>query len=402
MSEFERYVLAEPVGSGMFATVYTAHDERFDSLVAIKVLAENHSLNADLRERFITEARALRRIRSPHVLRVHDLGENDRGQPYMVLDHCAGGTLADVVARHRGARTRDEIAHLVDALEDGLVQMHAHRLVHRDLSPANLLLRPVERTEPGAAGSTGLFDGHVVVIADLGFVKDLGIASGLTASGGTNGFAAPEQLQAGSIVDQRADVYAASAIVRWFVGDQHPALDRAIRVGTARRPEDRHPDIVAWAVDVRQALAEVPVGAERDGEPAEVPRRGRRPLLTSALAALLILAVGAGIGAWFSASDDNGTTRRDLGGGQTEFRDQVGDLTLTVTGPATLELGVAETFDAVVEPDGDLLWIAPDGQLVRDQASLQLSANSAGAGSLSVIAIGDEDRVIVEVEFVVE
>ena len=69
-----RYRLEEVIGTGAFSTVYRAVDERLEDVVAVKVLAENHSFDPEVRERFLTEGRVLRRIDSPHVTAVHDRG----------------------------------------------------------------------------------------------------------------------------------------------------------------------------------------------------------------------------------------------------------------------------------------------------------------------------------------
>jgi hypothetical protein len=76
-----RYRVDGVVGSGGFATVYRAYDERFDAIVAVKVLAENHCLDPDVRERFLKEGRVLRRVGSPHLVTAHDLGENAGASP---------------------------------------------------------------------------------------------------------------------------------------------------------------------------------------------------------------------------------------------------------------------------------------------------------------------------------
>lgn len=96
-----RYRVGDVIGVGSFATVHRAVDERLDDVVVVKVLAENHSLNPEIRERFIAEGRALRRVASPHVVAVHDIGESDRQQPYLVLEHADRGTLAARVATLR-------------------------------------------------------------------------------------------------------------------------------------------------------------------------------------------------------------------------------------------------------------------------------------------------------------
>ena len=150
-----RYRLDGVLGVGSFATAHRAVDERLDDLVAIKILAENHSLNPEVRERFIAEGRALRRIDSPHVVTVHDIGESDRQQPYLVLDLADRGTLADRVRDLRAtgwsATTTDLLAvtgHLAAALE----AVHAAHLIHRDLSPANVLITTTPTNTSGEGG----------------------------------------------------------------------------------------------------------------------------------------------------------------------------------------------------------------------------------------------------------
>ncbi len=105
MRQIGRYRLDHVVGSGAFATVWKARDPELDAVVAIKVLADNWSHDADVRARFLAEARLLRRLESPRVVKVHDVGElpaehpGDPSRPYFVMDHVDGGTLADRVGR---------------------------------------------------------------------------------------------------------------------------------------------------------------------------------------------------------------------------------------------------------------------------------------------------------------
>ncbi|WME23182.1 protein kinase domain-containing protein [Brachybacterium sp. GU-2] len=89
----ERYRLGGVIGAGSFATVHRARDERLDADVAVKVLAENHSLNPEIRERFIAEGRSLRRVGGRHLVSVHDIDQNERQQPYLVLELADRGSL---------------------------------------------------------------------------------------------------------------------------------------------------------------------------------------------------------------------------------------------------------------------------------------------------------------------
>ncbi|MGO2537965.1 MAG: protein kinase domain-containing protein, partial [Brachybacterium tyrofermentans] len=147
------YRLHEVLGVGSFATVHRAHDERLDASVAVKVLAENHSLNPEIRERFIAEGRTLRRVGGPHLVTVHDIGQTSRQQPYLVLEIADRGTLRQRVEnlRAEGWRaTREDALALARPLAAAVGAVHRARLVHRDLSPGNLLLT----STGGVAGVT--------------------------------------------------------------------------------------------------------------------------------------------------------------------------------------------------------------------------------------------------------
>lgn len=194
MQKLGRYLLEDRLGAGSFATVWKAYDPELDTDVAVKVLADNWASNADVRERFLAEARLLRRISSPRVVRVHDVGVQD-DRPYFVMDYIRGGTLAERIGHCRPA----EALHL--AAEAGLaVQvLHDAGVIHRDIKPSNLLL-DAART-PAA-----------VLVADLGSAKQLADASGLTVTTGTPAYMAPEQAYQTSGFDGRADVYALGVV----------------------------------------------------------------------------------------------------------------------------------------------------------------------------------------------
>ena len=90
-----RYAVRRRIGSGGFATVWLAYDEQLDSPVAIKVLAENWTEDAHVRQRFLEEGRYLRKVESPHVVTVYDAGSLDDDRPYLVMSYADQGTLAD-------------------------------------------------------------------------------------------------------------------------------------------------------------------------------------------------------------------------------------------------------------------------------------------------------------------
>lgn len=259
-SRLSHYLIEETIGAGSFSSVHRAVDERLGDTVAIKILAENHSLNPEIRERFIAEGRALRRVGGHGVPAVYDIGESDRQQPYLVLEHADGGSLRVRVEALRAGGWRAErhdLLALARPLAAGIADVHRARIVHRDLSPGNLLLASrASSGEETGLGSHLVRDDERLLISDLGMCKDLALNSGLTVAGGTSGFRPPEQNAPGT-VDTRADIWAISALMSWAAeGATLPAeLTRVLARGQANRPARRQPDAGTWLREVEAALA---------------------------------------------------------------------------------------------------------------------------------------------------
>ncbi len=229
MEAVGRYRILRQLGAGAFATVWLGHDDELDAPVAIKVLAENWSQNADVRRRFVDEARALRRIQDPRVVSVHDIGSLDDGRPYFVMDHADAGTVAELVAAHPDRGTA-----LAVAVEVGRAAqvLHDHDVLHRDIKPSNLLRH---RRRDGS---------EALMIADLGTAKALAEASGLTMSAGTPAYMAPEQAHGQRPLDVRADVYGVAAVAYALVTGRPPFPDVAAASDVAFRDPGRRPDPV--------------------------------------------------------------------------------------------------------------------------------------------------------------
>jgi eukaryotic-like serine/threonine-protein kinase len=191
-----RLTQVERLGVGGFASVWLYRDDELQSDVAVKALADNWAQRLDIRDRFLEEARILRRADSDHVVRVYDIGEAE-GTPYFVMTYADQGTVANLIDR-KGRLELDRTVSVVTQAGAGLAVLHAQGSIHRDIKPANLLLRT---DGPGTR----------VMVADLGVAKAMLHASGLTHVVGTPAYMAPEQATGGG-VDARADVYALAAV----------------------------------------------------------------------------------------------------------------------------------------------------------------------------------------------
>ncbi len=185
-----RYRLLAPLGTGASATVYVAQDMSLQRRVAVKLLHPALVDDLKFRRRFRAEAQSAAQMSHPHLMAVHDWGDQD--EAYLVTELLPGGSLRQMFD---GDYLLSPSQALVVGLHagEGLAHAHERGFVHRDIKPANLLF-----------GSDGRLR-----VADFGIARAVAEAAWTEPEGsliGTARYAAPEQA-AGSNVDGRADVY---------------------------------------------------------------------------------------------------------------------------------------------------------------------------------------------------
>jgi len=216
-----RYRLEGRIGAGSFATVWKGHDDDLDVPVAVKVLAENWAHNDDVRNRFLAEARILRRIRDPRLVQVYDIGTVEDGRPYFVMDYINGGSFNDL--RQAGCEPVRALRLAAEACR-AIEVLHAHGIIHRDVTPGNLLL------------STGPDGQTRVLIADLGVAKSMVDSVGATMTAGTPSYMAPEQAAGVLPPDRRADIYSLTAVTYALLTGRPPFVTRSVADILARDP----------------------------------------------------------------------------------------------------------------------------------------------------------------------
>lgn len=315
-----RYRILTPIGVGSSATVYRGLDEDTETEVAVKVLADNYSLVPDFRQRFLDETTLLMSIRSPAVAQVYGNGETDGGQPYIVLELADRGPLGqrvDELRRNESAPNRQDLIAIADHLSEALAAIHRAGIVHRDVSPGNILIRASSDNGIELRPLPSVQSGHVLMpderylLVDLGFAKDLQHASGLTAGGGTRGFAAPEQRDEVTVVDHRADIFGATAVVEWMAEGSHlvDELETFLELGLATDPEDRYQTIDDWRRGLLRALDRRPAAFQTAvvDKTATAASRvgGRKRLIGAAVVVGTVVAIGAGLTLTRTGSDDD-------------------------------------------------------------------------------------------------
>jgi serine/threonine protein kinase len=213
---FGDYELEHEIARGGMGVVYRANQRTLNRTVAVKVLRDNALAGGDEVERFKVEAGAAAALRHPHIVSIHEIGEQD-GMHFFSMDYVPGGTLAQLL--RDGPLPAPKAAALMVKIAHAIQHAHSQGVLHRDLKPANVLL--------DAAGEP--------VVTDFGLAKHAAAECGLTLSGqvlGTPAYMAPEQA-AGRTRDcgPHTDVYGLGALLYHlcagrapFTGDSHLAV----------------------------------------------------------------------------------------------------------------------------------------------------------------------------------
>ena len=221
-----KYTLTRLIGKGAMGAVYRARHRDLDD-VAIKVMLGPPD-NQQLSERFLREARALRKLRHQHAVTIYDVDRSTPGLTYMVMEMIEGGSLREDL-RERGRLSLDEVMEVAQAVCGALAAAHERGIIHRDIKPDNILMAE-ETTITGKVLRT-------TKIADFGIVKLRGSQRGgeasmkLTQFGtpiGTPFYMSPEQWfgeGAGiTALDGRTDIYAFACTIYELLSGRTPFM----------------------------------------------------------------------------------------------------------------------------------------------------------------------------------
>lgn len=191
-----QFRIVEHIGAGGMASVFKAYQPTLDRYVAVKVLPAYHARDPIFVKRFTQEARSVAKLAHPNIVQIHDFGELDN-ITFIVMEYVESGTLKDRL-KERPLTVPEAVDFVIQAAE-GLGCAHSHGIIHRDVKPANMLLRK---------------DSHLL-LSDFGIAKILEGTVNLTRVGtgiGTPQYMSPEQ-GTGQPVDRRSDIYSLGIVL---------------------------------------------------------------------------------------------------------------------------------------------------------------------------------------------
>ena len=268
------YEIREPLGKGGMGEVYLARDHRLGRELALKLLPRQAADDAAAVERFVREARAASALNHPNVVTIYEIGEAEPGR-FIAMELVRGETLRALAAAPQPA---EALARLGAQVARALAVAHAAGIVHRDVKPENVMVRP---------------DGYVKVL-DFGIARLVAARDGRTTAAdaaptvtgcavGTLRYMSPEQA-CGEAVTGATDVFSLGLVLHELATGRHPfaaasdvAMVSAIITAPAPSPSESNPALpsefdalLAWMLE--KDAARRPTAAEVEGALAELAR----------------------------------------------------------------------------------------------------------------------------------
>jgi eukaryotic-like serine/threonine-protein kinase len=261
----DRYEILDRIGSGGMSDVYKARCHKLDRLVAIKVLKEEFSCDANFVSKFKMEAQAAARLSHPNIVNIYDV--IDEGNlHYIVMELIEGVTLKNYIAKKGMLGIKESIGIAIQVAQ-GIAAAHEQHIIHRDIKPQNMIISK---------------DGKVKV-ADFGIARAASSQTMNSTAVGSVHYISPEQAR-GGYSDERSDIYSLGITMYEMVTGRVPfegdntvaialahledpiappsmynpnipiSLEKIILKCTEKSPERRYNNIAEIVGDLRRAL----------------------------------------------------------------------------------------------------------------------------------------------------
>ncbi|MFH1226917.1 MAG: tetratricopeptide repeat protein [Planctomycetota bacterium] len=206
-SAFDKYTIEKKLGQGGMGEVYLALDQTLGRRIALKVITSSDQESV---ERFIREAQAVAKLKHPHIVQVHEVGQIIKTH-YFTMDYIEGKSLESLIKDKTNPLAPKRIAGIIRQISDALHYAHSQGIIHRDIKPSNILVDNKE-------------DAY---LTDFGIAKQLtGLDKTLTLTGttvGTPEYMSPEQAMGKKgAIDHRSDIFSLGATLYHATTGRYP------------------------------------------------------------------------------------------------------------------------------------------------------------------------------------
>ncbi|MGC2736275.1 MAG: serine/threonine-protein kinase, partial [Candidatus Acidiferrales bacterium] len=218
------YEILDAIGAGGMGEVYRARDSRLGRDVALKVLPEAFSRDAERMIRLEREAKVLASLSHPNIASIYGVEESNGGRA-LVMELVGGATLARRIGQ--GALPLDETLPIAKQISEGLEYAHERGIIHRDLKPSNLKQTPDGQVKILDFGLAKALEGETT---ELELQNSPTLSAASTRTGvllGTAAYMSPEQAR-GKRVDRRADIWAFGCVLYEMLTGERVAQRRRI------------------------------------------------------------------------------------------------------------------------------------------------------------------------------
>jgi serine/threonine protein kinase len=208
------YRVEKKLGEGGMGEVYLAEDTSLDRRVALKFLSKSLVESHVAHMRFLREAKSAAALDHPFMCSIHEVGQTDEGEDFIVMEYVRGRTLKNTL--EEGHLSLDEALKIGIEVAEALEEAHEKGIVHRDLKPANIMLT--------VKGHAKVMDFGLAKYVDSSSAPDAQVTAPLTKEGSTLGtinYMSPEQIR-GETIDTRSDIFSFGVILYEVLTGVHP------------------------------------------------------------------------------------------------------------------------------------------------------------------------------------
>ncbi|MGX7111387.1 Stk1 family PASTA domain-containing Ser/Thr kinase [Gemella cuniculi] len=238
-----RYKILDHLGTGGMATVWLGHDTILDRDVAIKTFKIDAN-DKDAVKRFNREAKAVTSLSHPNIVSIYDV-ENEGDFYYLILEYVEGMTLKDYMIKNPKIPI-ETIVHIAKQIADGLSHAHQNGIIHRDIKPQNILMKPDLTCK----------------ITDFGIARAYGDTT-LTQTNqmlGTVYYLSPEQAR-GNVATAQSDIYSLGILIFEMITGQIPFKGESAVAIALKHLQEELPDIDKYREGVPQSVKNIVIQA---------------------------------------------------------------------------------------------------------------------------------------------